>query len=157
MDLIILNVSGTRFEMEKLVFMKIPLFAKALADSGNFPNKELWIPRSPLLFQHILALAIDDDYPYPEEHCKELEYYGIDAGDVSLIRRDNDNLERLFLVATMSGFISQIIAPKVTGANSKEVFSLLAMIVEKFSELCGAQLPEIDLEKMHGELSKESI
>jgi len=84
-DVVLLDVSGTIFKMEKEVFLRIPLFKRMYSDvqidvqlDANNTESPIWIPRSPIIFQHILAKAIDDDYIFPSKYRNELKYYELE-------------------------------------------------------------------------------
>jgi len=78
-DIILLDLSGTIFKMEKEVFLRIPLFKRMYSDVLDSNESPIWIPRSPMIFQHILAKAIDDDYIFPSKYRNELKYYELEG------------------------------------------------------------------------------
>lgn len=48
------------------------------SNSTNESNSEIFVDRSYVIFEHVLGLLRDTDYPYPEEHLSELDFYIID-------------------------------------------------------------------------------
>ena len=69
MDRIKLNVGGVHFETTKSTLFQSDYFVKLLdnnwKDSGA---DEIFIDRSGVLFEHILALLRNPEYEYPSEH-----------------------------------------------------------------------------------------
>lgn len=86
MDLIIkINVSGKRYEITKTTLDKIPYFVNLLKDCGE-ENKEIFVERSAMIFDHVLAYIIDDKHPFPLEYCYELYFYGINYNKSDVYR-----------------------------------------------------------------------
>lgn len=75
------NVGGTIFETTKDTLCRAPLF-KNLFDDVN-DESVIFINRSAKLFTHVLALLIDNAYPYPKKYKNELDYYLIEYNDDS--------------------------------------------------------------------------
>lgn len=63
-ELIKLNVSGKRYEITKTILLKIPYFVNLLNDCDD-DNKEIFVERSSMLFDHVLAYVIDNKHPFP--------------------------------------------------------------------------------------------
>ena len=74
-NIIKLNVSGTLFEATKDILIKIPYFKYLFDDTDNDLNEIIFIGRSPHMFKHVLALAIDDNYNFPIKYKNELDFY----------------------------------------------------------------------------------
>ncbi len=70
-----INVSGTRYEIEEDILRMIPLFNGMLECEHS--NQEIYVPRSPILFDHVYRLAVDEKYKYPAKYTSELDYYGV--------------------------------------------------------------------------------
>jgi hypothetical protein len=47
-----------------------------------------FIDRSFVIFEHVLSLLRDPSYPFPADHCGELDFYGIDYDKDSLKAND---------------------------------------------------------------------
>jgi hypothetical protein len=69
-----INVTGKIYHIKSEILMKIPYFADRISKI-NTSSIELFVDRSPLLFDQILSYVVDDSYPL--ECYKELDYYGI--------------------------------------------------------------------------------
>lgn len=76
MDVLKCNVSGKLFEITKHDALKCELFRNLLNDC-NDNNEVIPIYRSPMLFEHVYAFLIDENYPYPRKYYRELDYYGV--------------------------------------------------------------------------------
>lgn len=70
---IVLNISGTRFEVTPQTLAKLPTLANSLWQNGD----ELFVQRSPLVFEEVLAFVLDEKHPFPACYAYELDYYGI--------------------------------------------------------------------------------
>jgi hypothetical protein len=68
---IVLNVSGRRFELKMATLQRIPYLHNMLEDCAN-DRREITVWRSPMLFEHVLALAYDESYLLPDEARGEL-------------------------------------------------------------------------------------
>ena len=75
--LIELNVSGRKFVVHIDTLNKIPYFHNAIKDFNMDLFSAIFVNRSPMLFDHVLAFVIDNKYPYPVEYFSELDYYDI--------------------------------------------------------------------------------
>lgn len=71
---IVLNVSGRRFEVTPATLAKIPFLANAPTQDCD----DIFIERSPLLFEEVLALVLDEKHPFPARYAYELDWYGIE-------------------------------------------------------------------------------
>jgi hypothetical protein len=74
-----LNLCGKYFGVPSSILKKSELFYNMLNDVQNDGNP-IVIDRSPKLFEHVLALLIDDNYLYPQKYAKELDYYLVKCG-----------------------------------------------------------------------------
>lgn len=68
------NVSGRVFELTQEAFTALPL----LANAPRVEGEELFIARSPLVFEHVLALVLDPLHPFPAAYAYELDYWGVE-------------------------------------------------------------------------------
>ena len=85
--MITVNVSGTRFEIGYDIIINIPYFKNTLSCNTQKIKEDIRVNRSSLIFQHILAWAIDNKHPFPEEYIYELEFYLIDIEKVNIDRK----------------------------------------------------------------------
>lgn len=73
-DIYKVNMLGKIYHLKKEILMKIPYFVKRIKDINN-SSVEIFVDRSPLLFEHVLSYVMDDKYPI--DRYSELEFYGI--------------------------------------------------------------------------------
>lgn len=79
-----LNVGGRIFETTYDTLAPSGYFAARLKwndtieDSEPDSDNEIFVDRSYVIFEHVLGLLRDINYPYPEEHLSELDFYIID-------------------------------------------------------------------------------
>ena len=83
MDVITINVSGTMFVSTKEILSRSPYFKNMFDDCDH--SDTITLSRSPHIFKHILALLIDDTYPYPIKYQNELKYFLIDYTPIDTI------------------------------------------------------------------------
>jgi hypothetical protein len=79
-----LNVGGQIFETTKETLMFSDYFKSFLTNWSH--DKEIFIDRSPRLFEHVLCLLRDPTYPYPNDYVGELDFYQIKH---NIIRKDD--------------------------------------------------------------------
>ena len=72
-----LRVSGRIFETTLGIVKNIPYIYNMIVDTEHLED-EIIINRSPKVFEHVLAYAIDSKHPVPEKYLYELDFYGID-------------------------------------------------------------------------------
>ena len=90
------NVLGKIYHIQTAILMKIPYFVKIINGIHN-SSIEIYVERSPSLFENVLAYIMDDKYPI--DCYSELDYYGIiykryninDKTDLGLAK---DSIER---------------------------------------------------------------
>lgn len=75
MSTIRLNVGGQIFETTKETLLFSDYFKAFLTNWTH--DKEIFIDRSPKLFEHVLCLLRDPSYPYPKKYKGELDFYQI--------------------------------------------------------------------------------
>ncbi len=71
------NVSGRRFELNLDTVQRIPYIHARMKDCAT-GESEIYVARSPMLFEHVLALAYDSQYRCPAECRRELEFYAME-------------------------------------------------------------------------------
>jgi hypothetical protein len=71
---IVLIVSGRRFELKMATLKRIPYLYNMLKDCVS-DRREITVWRSPMLFEHVLALAYDESYLLPDEARREANFY----------------------------------------------------------------------------------
>ena len=74
--LIKLSLCGVRYKVPMEILEKSEYFKCLFEDNKTITeNDELFIPRSPHIFKHILSLLIDENYIYQDKYKDELKYY----------------------------------------------------------------------------------
>ena len=71
---ITVNVKDKLFQVKKEVLMESAYFRDLLVN----PKEELYVPRDPWLFEHVINFLTIDNYPYPIDLTHELDFYGIE-------------------------------------------------------------------------------
>jgi hypothetical protein len=103
------NVSGRRFELNLATVQRIPYLYTLIQDCAT-GESEIYVARSPMLFEHVLALAYDSEYRCPAECHGELDFY--------LMERSGEDLcemERL-----LRGLGMQFSANKILDSRERE-------------------------------------
>ena len=72
-----LNVGGTYFETSQENILAVPYF-EALFLRWQDDDKDIFIDRSSIGFDHVLNLLRDPNYLFPRQYVAELDYYGIE-------------------------------------------------------------------------------
>ena len=91
---VIVNVSGHRFELKMNVLSRIPYLYNMVKDCSDISSPKpikinVW--RSPMLFEHVLALAYDPEYNCPLEGRKEADFYLVEYDE-----KKRSNMEQHF-------------------------------------------------------------
>lgn len=68
-----INVSGKIYEIKHKTLIKIPYFHEFIGSN----EKECFIERSAMIFDHVLAYVIYPIHPYPSKYFYELDFYGL--------------------------------------------------------------------------------
>lgn len=74
-EIIKVNVGGKLYDITKNTLVKIPYFVDMIKDCND--NQIIFVERSSLVFDHVLAYVIDNNHPYPLDLCYELYFYGV--------------------------------------------------------------------------------
>jgi len=74
-DIITLNLQGTKFQTTRQTLYQIPYFKDLSYIMDN--SSTFYMDRSPHIFKHILAWAVDKKYPFPHKYVYELDFYKI--------------------------------------------------------------------------------
>jgi len=72
-----LNVSKKKYIIPLTIINKIPQISNIIKDTNFNINKTIFIYRSSLVFNHVLAFVIDEKHPFPVEYYYELDYFDI--------------------------------------------------------------------------------
>ena len=88
------NVLGKVFEVSIATLEKIPYICDMWHGCGSREG-DIEIERSPSLFKHVIALVIDDTYPFPAIYEQELRFYGVPYKQESLYHEDRKILDTL--------------------------------------------------------------
>jgi hypothetical protein len=78
---ITLDVQGQIFKTKYENILKIPYFKDMFETCGQ-PSETIFVDRPPHIFKHVLSLIVDNFYPYPEKYKFELDFYGIEYGEL---------------------------------------------------------------------------
>ena len=84
---ITLDVQGQIFKTKYENILKIPYFKNMFETCGQ-PSETIFVDRPPHIFKHVLSLMVDDFYPYPEKYKFELDFYGIEYGELKFYGND---------------------------------------------------------------------
>lgn len=74
-DLIELDVSGRIFRVYRNILTKSELLRNMLTDTSVDLSKPVYLGRSPIVFEEVLAYMISDQHPFPTEYVYELDYF----------------------------------------------------------------------------------
>jgi len=94
-EIIKLNVSGKKYQITLETFNKIPYLANGLDFCNDNISEPIFIQRSPLVFDHVLAYVIDDKHPFPIEYSYELDFYDIKYDITKLHSPHSKKLDRI--------------------------------------------------------------
>ena len=72
-----LNVGGTYFETSQENLLAVPYF-EALLLRWQDEDKDIFIDRSSIGFDHVLNLLRNPNYLFPRQYAAELDYYGVE-------------------------------------------------------------------------------
>ena len=73
---ITLNVGGQRFETTRATLRRLPYLDNMLQDCGQETHQEeIFVDRSPALFDQVLQWARDPLHPFPLAYAYELDFY----------------------------------------------------------------------------------
>lgn len=80
-----INIGGKIFETTESTLSKINYFKYMLQDTNiNLKTTIIFVDRSPHIFKHVLAFAIDDNYKYPLKYRHELDFYDMPYDETQL-------------------------------------------------------------------------
>jgi hypothetical protein len=91
---ITLNVQGQIFQTNYDTITKIPYFRDMFQDCGQ-PTETVFIDRPSHIFKHVLALATDPFYKFPEKYISELDFYCINIKEVKLYNKIPEIVNKL--------------------------------------------------------------
>jgi hypothetical protein len=118
-----LNVCGHTFETTYDTIVKIPYFKNMFDGCEQVTEGSIFVNRSPNIFEHVLALAIDEKYPYPKKYAFELDFYGVDYENEKLYdkitemeNRINDKLTPL-IFGTQTHKCKYLFCDTIIGTN----------------------------------------
>lgn len=114
---IILNVSGTNFEVSDNILLKIPYF-RDMFDACTNNNAVVFVARSPNIFKHVIGLIIDPLYPFPKKYAFELDFYGIDYNKEKLYDVNQDVAEKISKLHHIVNDINEDIVAKISKVHN---------------------------------------
>jgi hypothetical protein len=100
MNLIEVSLCGKKFEVPKHILEKSPYFKDLFDEYEGKDCKSLYIPRSPIAFEHILTHLIYENYKVPEKYEEDMKYFQLHDRDSDIdqgfkvIIEDYKNLEK---------------------------------------------------------------
>lgn len=69
------NVGGRSFETTWATLKRIPTLYHMMTDCQD--QSELFIDRSPMLFEQVFAFVVDEKHPFPLRYSYELDWYDV--------------------------------------------------------------------------------
>lgn len=90
-----LNVSGKKYQITLETLKNIPYVANGLDFCNDNISEPIFIQRSPLVFDHVLAYVIDKKHPFPIEYSYELDFYDIKYDITKLHNPHSKKLDRI--------------------------------------------------------------
>jgi hypothetical protein len=69
------NVGGRIFEMTWATLKRIPTLFHMMTDCQD--TSEMFIDRSPMLFEQVFAFVVDEKHPFPLRYSYELDWYDV--------------------------------------------------------------------------------
>jgi hypothetical protein len=85
-----LDVTGKYYHISNKILNKIPYLSKYI--NTEYDGKTIFVERSNIIFDHVLAYVIDERYPFPKEYYYELDFYGVNYGNNSN-NNNNNNID----------------------------------------------------------------
>jgi hypothetical protein len=90
-----LNVSGKKYQITLETLNNIPYLANGFDFCNDNVSEPIFIQRSPLVFDHVLAYVIDKKHPFPIEYLYELDFYDIKYDIIKLHDPHSKKLDRI--------------------------------------------------------------
>jgi hypothetical protein len=81
-----LDVQGKIFKTNYGTIIKIPYF-KDMFESCGPPTETIFIDRPSHIFKHVMGLATDPFYQYPEQYISELDFYNVDVSEIKVYNK----------------------------------------------------------------------
>lgn len=106
MTTIKLNVGGTHFETTIETADKSSRLRTII--EGTLVGEVPFIDRSAVLFEHVLCLLRDPNYPFPWEFTSELDYYEIEYDRKQMSTKHREMKELLSKVEICYNYICEI-------------------------------------------------
>jgi len=79
-EIVVINFQGTKFETTRQTLYKIPYFRNYInLDNSN----SYFMDRSAHIFKHILAWAVDSNYPFPHRYKNEAIFFDINFENIT--------------------------------------------------------------------------
>jgi len=126
-DQVTINVGGQLFTTTQTTLSSSSFF-KTMFERWSNQDKVEFIDRSPKLFEHVINFLRDPQYPYPNTHLSELDFYGIDHN----IQSEEDRFDKFEAEIMELANVSFNIVEKFT----KQIESLEHKIANLRNEHC---------------------
>jgi hypothetical protein len=137
-----LDVQGKIFKTNYDTIIKIPYFRDMFQDCGQ-PTETVFIDRPSHIFKHILSLATDPFYQFPEKYVSELDFYCINIKEVKLYNKIPEvvnKLNELGIIEKVEKLYDLAIIEKVEELHDYKIIKKVkklydAEIIEKVKQL----------------------
>jgi hypothetical protein len=80
------SVSGRIFYLDFDTVCNIPYISKEMIEKQK---RSIFIPRSPMVFEEVLAYSISSKHPFPDKYLYELEFYGVNYESKLVFPKEN--------------------------------------------------------------------
>jgi hypothetical protein len=80
-EIITINLQGKSFETSRQTLYQIPYFKDLSVDLDK--STVFYMDRSAHIFKHILAWAVDNNYPFPYKYINEADFYNIKRQNIN--------------------------------------------------------------------------
>ncbi len=74
-EIMTINLQGTKFETTRQTLYQIPYFRSLSVELDK--STSFYMDRPAHIFKHILAWAVDKNYPFPYKYLYEADFYNI--------------------------------------------------------------------------------
>jgi hypothetical protein len=100
------NVGGRIFEMTWATLKRIPTLYHMMTDCRD--ESEMFIDRSPMLFEQVFAFVVDEKHPFPLRYSYELDWYDVVYDKKSLVDDQRYEKTKLMFAILQNGINSRM-------------------------------------------------